>query len=134
MSYVTASTYSLFTSRIIKQRSLHPPSPLHLCYEPRGITTPYKIIKQWCLPPPSPLHPCSEPWGITTPYKNICFGLKLKNGQLTLLGPLFGGALLRPHSSFFGPGEIAQRLPQRVGRLQLTHVICQFYYNANYFF
>ena len=39
--------------------------------------------------------------------------LKLKNGQLTILGPTFwGGAKLAPpHSSFFGPGAIAHRLP-----------------------
>jgi len=38
---------------------------------------------------------------------------KLKNGQLTLVGPLFGEVLFcTPHSSFFGPGGIAQRRTQ----------------------
>ena len=41
---------------------------------------------------------------------------KLKNGQLTLVGPIFGEVKnCTPHSSFFGPGGIAQRRAQ-VGR------------------
>jgi len=50
--------------------------------------------------------------GLTTGYKGqggpkLKNGLKLKNGQLTLVGPLFGGVLFCAPHSFFGPGGIA---------------------------
>jgi hypothetical protein len=38
-------------------------------------------------------------------------GLKLKNGQLTLVGPLLGGALLRPPFFFWARGNCAWAEP-----------------------
>jgi hypothetical protein len=38
--------------------------------------------------------------------------IKLKKGQLTLVGPVLRGAFLHPHSSFLGPGELRMDFPK----------------------
>jgi len=105
----------MWDNKTVELTSTVTPTPM---LQISGITTPHKIIKQRSLPPPSPLHHCSE--SLTNHYDVLCQGinsklkngLKLKNGQLTLLGPTFWGCNIAPPILLFlGPGELPKGGP-----------------------
>ena len=121
-----AASYSCLTTRykpptrpIISQH-LGPNHSIHLqytCFDSilrclhggiKGLSTGYKgrHFPKWVI------NYYGGTKGLTTGYKGqggpkLKNGLKLKNGQLTLVGPLFGGVLFCAPHSFFGPGGIA---------------------------